>query len=191
MKKTIITFLLALVAIMGQGQNLTKPNYPEIPLPEIPEELKPASQQKIEAAWKLQDIKMNMDWICILYESIADVSENMKNQGMLTADFKRITQKNKELDKQWKGFFKSLKDVDIPSSEAPQLYDRFYNGILTFYSEQNKVIAKLQNDYGTLSKEIQEAQSIVIKLSEKYNKKRKKTLDKMTRRRKPSSPQTR
>ena len=181
MKQTIITVLLALVAMAGQGQNLTKHNNPEIPLPEIPESLKPASSQKIEAAWKLQDIKMNMEWIRVFYESIADVSEEMKNQDMLTADFERITQKNKELDKQWKDFFKSLKDVDIPSSEAPQLYDRFYNGILTFYSEQNQEITKLQNDYGTLSKEIQKAQSIINKLTEKYNKERKKTLDKMTK----------
>jgi hypothetical protein len=73
-----------------------------------------------------------------------------------------------------------LKDVDIPSNEAPQLYDRFYNVILKFYAEQSKEISNFYQEYGAYTKEARKAQKTVIKLTDKYKKKRSKTLKKIS-----------
>ena len=91
-----------------------------------------------------------------------------------------ITFKNKVIDKQWKEFFKLLRDVDIPSNEAPQLYDRFYNVILKFYAEQSKEISNFYQEYGAYTKEARKAQKTVVKLADKYKKKRSKTLKKIS-----------
>ena len=177
--KAIITLLLALVALTGQAQSFPKlPEFPKISFPKV--RMKPASRQEIEASSKLQDIKSNMLWVGSSYESIARELKGLKYEYAMNSDFEKITLKNKEIDKQWKEFFKLLKDVDIPSNEAPQLYDRFYNVILKFYAEQSKEISNFYQEYGAYTKEARKAQKTVVKLADKYKKKRNKTLKKIS-----------
>ena len=177
--KTIITLLLDLVALTGQVHSFPKlPEFPKISFPKV--RMEPASRQEIEASSKLQDIKSNMLWVGSSYESIARELKGLKYEYAMDLNFEDITLKNKEIDKQWKEFFKLLRDVDIPSNEAPQLYDRFYNVILKFYAEQSKEISNFYQEYGAYTKEARKTQKTVVKLANKYKKKRSKTLKKIS-----------
>ena len=178
-KSAILTVVFALVTLTGQAQHLPKlSEFPKISFPKV--RMKPASRQEIEASSKLQDIKSNMLWVGSSYESIDRELKGSKYEYAMDTMFEDITFKNKEIDKQWKEFFKLLKNVDIPSNEAPQLYDRFYNVILKFYAEQSKEISNFYQEYGAYTKEARKAQKTVVKLADKYKKKRNKTLKKIS-----------
>lgn len=139
----------------------------------------PTPAQKMELIRKSQDIKLNVDRIKNLYEFIGKGVEEIGYSFVTGIDLKEIIQRNKELDKQWLSLLKTLNSIDIPSDQAPQIYNELYNGILKFYSEQSKAISEIYMKYGGYTKEAEKAQKIVIKLTEKRMKERSKKLAQM------------
>lgn len=155
-----------------------------VPATEVPEAtvsggvtgFHPTPIQEREITLKLQDIKRNIDWIKQLYEFIGKEVKDMNYSFFTDMNLKQIIQRNKELDKQWLSLLKTLNNIDIPSSQAPQIYDELFNGILQFYSEQSKAISEICMKFGGYTKEAEKTQKTVIKFTEKRMKERSKKL---------------
>ena len=147
---------------------ITVPDVNAIPVPnvDVPGKFEPTPIQKMQAEQKLMVIKFNMEWIEDAYKSLEDEYSLYR----MDMTFGQITQKNKELDKQWQEFFKMLKGFDIPGEEAAKIYAKTYEEILKFYTGQDKVFFELYKARHSLPKSAEKAQKVIGKLTEKYMK---------------------
>ena len=145
------------------------------PLPYTPNDrqrinVKTTPQWKQEIEWRLQAkvffIKNDIDFIKATYESIR---ANYRSRLNISSGYKRLLKQNKELDKKYQDFIKSLNKIqNIPENERNNLQADLYKEILKFYTEQNKAFTDMNRQLGTLPKSGQKTQKYLIELTEKY-----------------------
>ena len=145
------------------------------PLPYTPNDrqrinVKTTPQWKQEIEWRLQAkvffIKNDIDFIKATYESIR---ANYRSRLNISSGYKRLLKQNKELDKKYQDFIKSLNKIqNIPENERNNLQADLYKEILKFYTEQNQAFTDMNRNLGTLPKSGQKTQKYLIELTEKY-----------------------
>ena len=145
------------------------------PLPYTPNDrqrinVKTTPQWKQEIEWRLQAkvffIKNDIDFIKATYESI---SKNYQARLNISSNFEQLLKQNKELDKKYQDFIKSLNKIqNIPENERNNLQADLYKEILKFYTEQNVAFTDMNKQLGTLPKSGQKTQKYLIELTEKY-----------------------
>ncbi len=145
------------------------------PLPYTPNDrqrinVKTTPQWKQEIEWRLQAkvffIKNDIDFIKATYESIR---ANYRSRLNISSGYKRLLKQNKELDKKYQDFIKSLNKIqNIPENERNNLQADLYKEILKFYTEQNQAFTDMNRELGTLPKLGQKTQKYLIELTEKY-----------------------
>ena len=145
------------------------------PLPYTPNDrqrinVKTTPQWKQEIEWRLQAkvffIKNDIDFIKATYESIR---ANYRSRLNISSGYKRLLKQNKELDKKYQDFIKSLNKIqNIPENERNNLQADLYKEILKFYTEQNQAFTDMNRELGTLPKSGQKTQKYLIELTEKY-----------------------
>lgn len=145
------------------------------PLPYTPNDrqridVKTTPQWKQEIEWRLQAkvffIKNDIDFIKATYESIR---ANYRSRLNISSGYKRLLKQNKELDKKYQDFIKSLNKIqNIPENERNNLQADLYKEILKFYTEQNQAFTDMNRKLGTLPKLGQKTQKYLIELTEKY-----------------------
>ena len=145
------------------------------PLPYTPNDrqrinVKTTPQWKQEIEWRLQAkvffIKNDIDFIKATYESIR---ANYRSRLNISSGYKRLLKQNKELDKKYQDFIKSLNKIqNIPENERNNLQADLYKEILKFYTEQNQAFTDMNRKLGTLPKSGQKTQKYLIELTEKY-----------------------
>ena len=145
------------------------------PLPYTPNDrqrinVKTTPQWKQEIEWRLQAkvffIKNDIDFIKATYESIR---ANYQSRLNISSGYKRLLKQNKELDKKYQDFIKSLNKIqNIPENERNNLQADLYKEILKFYTEQNQAFTDMNRKLGTLPKSGQKTQKYLIELTEKY-----------------------
>ena len=145
------------------------------PLPYTPNNrqrinVKTTPQWKQEIEWRLQAkvffIKNDIDFIKATYESIR---ANYRSRLNISSGYKRLLKQNKELDKKYQDFIKSLNKIqNIPENERNNLQADLYKEILKFYTEQNQAFTDMNRELGTLPKLGQKTQKYLIELTEKY-----------------------
>ena len=129
------------------------------PLPYTPNDrqridVKTTPQWKQEIEWRLQAkvffIKNDIDFIKATYESIR---ANYRSRLNISSGYKRLLKQNKELDKKYQDFIKSLNKIqNIPENERNNLQADLYKEILKFYTEQNQAFTDMNRELGnTLS----------------------------------------
>ena len=145
------------------------------PLPYTPNDrqridVKTTPQWKQEIEWRLQAkvffIKNDIDFIKATYESIR---ANYRSRLNISSGYKRLLKQNKELDKKYQDFIKSLNKIqNIPENERNNLQADLYKEILKFYTEQNQAFTDMNRELGTLPRSGQKTQKYLIELTEKY-----------------------
>ena len=111
-------------------------------------------------------IKNDIDFIKATYESIR---ANYRSRLNISSGYKRLLKQNKELDKKYQDFIKSLNKIqNIPENERNNLQADLYKEILKFYTEQNVAFTDMNKQLGTLPKSGQKTQKYLIELTEKY-----------------------
>lgn len=150
-------------------------------VPDSPQDdFEPTPLQRMQIEQKGQLIQLNIEWIKKAYESISEELDGMRYQFIIDMSFKQISSRNKELDKQWQDLIKTVKGFDVPKSKAPELFSDLYKEILKFYANQNEELTIFYKKYGSYTKEARKTQKDVNKLTEKYMKEMKKTLEQLT-----------
>jgi hypothetical protein len=153
------------------------------PLPYTPNNrqrinVKTTPQWKQEIEWRLQAkvffIKNDIDFIKATYESIR---ANYRSRLNISSGYKRLLKQNKELDKKYQDFIKSLNKIqNIPENERNNLQADLYKEILKFFTEQNQGFTEILKEFGTLPKGAQKAQKELNKLIEKNMKEMSKAI---------------
>lgn len=145
------------------------------PLPYTPNNrqrfpMKRTPDWKQELKWQreldISFIKFDIEMIKDTYKTIR---ANYQSRLNISLGYKRLLKQNKELDKKYQDFIKSLNKIqNIPENERNNLQADLYKEILKFYTEQNQAFTDMNRKLGTLPKLGQKTQKYLIELTEKY-----------------------
>ncbi|MBQ7178944.1 MAG: hypothetical protein IJS08_16120, partial [Victivallales bacterium] len=131
-------------------------------------ELNKQTQLKMQGAM----IDMNEKRIKADYQNIGDELNGMRSGYRIEMAFQEILKQNKELDKKYQDFLKTIKSYGVPSCELPDLY----KAILNFYTEQNQGLSRFYGAYGHYTKSARKTQQYVNAQIERYVKYMEKSL---------------
>ena len=125
---------------------------------------------KQELKWQRElDISFIKFDIEMIKETYKTIRANYQSQLNISSGYKRLLKQNKELDKKYQDFIKSLNKIqNIPENERNNLQADLYKEILKFYTEQNQAFTDMNRKLGTLPKSGQKTQKYLIELTEKY-----------------------
>lgn len=125
---------------------------------------------KQELKWQRElDISFIKFDIEMIKETYKTIRANYQSQLNISSGYKRLLKQNKELDKKYQDFIKSLNKIqNIPENERNNLQADLYKEILKFYTEQNQAFTDMNRKLGTLPKLGQKTQKYLIELTEKY-----------------------
>ena len=125
---------------------------------------------KQELKWQRElDISFIKFDIEMIKETYKTIRANYQSQLNISSGYKRLLKQNKELDKKYQDFIKSLNKIqNIPENERNNLKADLYKEILKFYTEQNQAFTDMNRKLGTLPKLGQKTQKYLIELTEKY-----------------------
>lgn len=145
------------------------------PLPYTPNNrqrftMKRTPDWKQELKWQRElDISFIKFDIEMIKETYKTIRANYQSQLNISSGYKRLLKQNKELDKKYQVFIKSLNKIqNIPENERNNLQADLYKEILKFYTEQNQAFTDMNRELGTLPKSGQKTQKYIIELTEKY-----------------------
>lgn len=145
------------------------------PLPYTPNDrqrfpMKRTPDWKQELKWQRElDISFIKFDIEMIKETYKTIRANYQSQLNISSGYKRLLKQNKELDKKYQDFIKSLNKIqNIPENERNNLQADLYKEILKFYTEQNQAFTDMNRKLGTLPKSGQKTQKYLIVLTEKY-----------------------
>lgn len=145
------------------------------PLPYTPNNrqrfpMKRTPDWKQELKWQRElDISFIKFDIEMIKETYKTIRANYQSQLNISSGYKRLLKQNKELDKKYQDFIKSLNKIqNIPENERNNLKADLYKEILKFYTEQNQAFTDMNRKLGTLPKSGQKTQKYLIELTEKY-----------------------
>lgn len=145
------------------------------PLPYTPNNrqrfpMKRTPDWKQELKWQRElDISFIKFDIEMIKETYKTIRANYQSQLNISSGYKRLLKQNKELDKKYQDFIKSLNKIqNIPENERNNLKADLYKEILKFYTEQNQAFTDMNRKLGTLPKLGQKTQKYLIVLTEKY-----------------------
>ena len=145
------------------------------PLPYTPNNrqrfpMKRTPDWKQELKWQRElDISFIKFDIEMIKETYKTIRANYQSQLNISSGYKRLLKQNKELDKKYQDFIKSLNKIqNIPENERNNLQADLYKEILKFYTEQNQAFTDMNRKLGTLPKSGQKTQKYLIELTEKY-----------------------
>lgn len=145
------------------------------PLPYTPNNrqrfpMKRTPDWKQELKWQRElDISFIKFDIEMIKETYKTIRANYQSQLNISSGYKRLLKQNKELDKKYQDFIKSLNKIqNIPENERNNLKADLYKEILKFYTEQNQAFTDMNRKLGTLPKLGQKTQKYLIELTEKY-----------------------
>lgn len=125
---------------------------------------------KQELKWQRElDISFIKFDIEMIKETYKTIRANYQSRLNISSGYKRLLKQNKELDKKYQDFIKSLNKIqNIPENERNNLQADLYKEILKFYTEQNQAFTDMNRKLGTLPKSGQKTQKYLIVLTEKY-----------------------
>lgn len=145
------------------------------PLPYTPNNrqrfpMKRTPDWKQELKWQRElDISFIKFDIEMIKETYKTIRANYRSRLNISSGYKRLLKQNKELDKKYQDFIKSLNKIqNIPENERNNLQADLYKEILKFYTEQNQAFTDMNRELGTLPKSGQKTQKYLIELTEKY-----------------------
>ena len=145
------------------------------PLPYTPNNrqrfpMKRTPDWKQELKWQRElDISFIKFDIEMIKETYKTIRANYQSRLNISSGYKRLLKQNKELDKKYQDFIKSLNKIqNIPENERNNLQADLYKEILKFYTEQNQAFTDMNRELGTLPKLGQKTQKYLIELTEKY-----------------------
>lgn len=123
-----------------------------------------------ELKWQRElDISFIKFDIEMIKETYKTIRANYQSRLNISSGYKRLLKQNKELDKKYQDFIKSLNKIqNIPENERNNLQADLYKEILKFYTEQNQAFTDMNRELGTLPKLGQKTQKYLIELTEKY-----------------------
>ena len=131
--------------------------------------LEPNQEAKLKMKSSL--IEMNQDRIKAAYQGIKQELDGRRYGYRLEMAFEEILKQNKELDKKYQDFLKTVKDYGVPSCE----FSGMYQVILKFYTKQNQALSEFYKAYGHYTKSARKTQQYVNDQLEKYIKEMEKT----------------
>jgi hypothetical protein len=115
-------------------------------------------------------IEMNEKRIKAAYQEVKQELDGMRSGYRIEMAFQEILKQNKELDKKYQSFLRTVKAFGLPSCELPELYQI----ILKFHTDQNKALSDFYKTYGHYTKSARKTQQYVNKQLEKYIKEMEK-----------------
>ena len=111
----------------------------------------------------IQSIMLNREFI---KQSFGVIREETPNHYDYKIDmsFEQIYKQNKALDKKYQDLIKFVTKHDMPARDFPSLYKE----ILSFYTEETKIISEFYKNYGSYTKSARKTQNYINSLIEKY-----------------------
>jgi hypothetical protein len=130
-------------------------------------------KQSVEIEQKMKAVQSSIKMVESAYEIIA----NAKNQGpafnarlgyYVDQQCDEIIKRNKELDKTFSDFVKTIKATNPPQSFLDEMYSEGYKEVLEVFTKQTNSFNEIFKARGSLSSKAKKTQKYISQLTEKY-----------------------